>query len=281
MTSQLEALDPRLQLGLHVDLVEKERIATLRGQQLPAGSVGIAIADETEGVAGVAGERGSDDVGRRALHHHAAADDIKGASLRQGAGLEFARKGAHLEILENLPRERQLLGLAGDVVVVVAEVDAEARGEDGAVDQPAELARVMQDGEDLLHAAERKGRNEHRTSALDGLIDDRDEPGHFIHPFLADGAGGVAPGGFHDERVKVVEGKLCRRAGALRLKLHVAGKEELPVFVVKLDAGGAGHVARLVKDDLDLVPRSVELLSVAVGQGREPPGAPIDLLVGE
>ena len=40
-------------------------------------------------------------------------------------------------------------------------------------------------------------------------------------------------------------------------------------------------MAGLVKDKLDLVARPAEFLGVAVSEGGEAPGAPVDLLVGE
>ena len=96
-----------------------------------------------------------------------------------------------------------------------------------------------------------------------------DQARDLMHALLAGGAFGGAAGGLRHQRVEMVDRKLGRRAGALGVEQHVAGKKQLPVLVVDLDAGGAGDVAGLVEDDLDVVPGAVKFLGVAVGQGCE------------
>jgi hypothetical protein len=51
VAAQLEALDPRLDLRLHVRRLEEERLARLRREELAAGRVGVAVADEADRVA--------------------------------------------------------------------------------------------------------------------------------------------------------------------------------------------------------------------------------------
>jgi hypothetical protein len=58
-------------------------------------------------------------------------------------------------------------GLFGDLIEVVGEVHAEAGDVDGALGEAVEFPGVVQDGHDLLHAAEGEDRDQHRAAALD------------------------------------------------------------------------------------------------------------------
>ena len=172
-------------------------------------------------------------------------------------------------------------GLPCDLVEIVREVHAEAGGVDRALDEAAEFPGVVDDGQDLLHAAEGEDGDEEGAAALDGIVDALDEAGDLVDAFLAERALGGAAGRLHDDGVEVARGELCARQGALVLEEDVAGDEHLAVLVVDLDGGGAGDVAGRVEDDLDLVLGAADLLGVAEGQAVHALGAAVDVLVGE
>jgi hypothetical protein len=74
--------------------------------------------------------------------------------LRVDTGDELAGRLLDLEGLEDGAGEVDVVGLAGDVVEVVAQVDAEAGAVDGALGQAAGFAGLVEEGEQLLVTAE-------------------------------------------------------------------------------------------------------------------------------
>ena len=163
-----------------------------------------------------------------------------------------------------------VLRLAADLVEIVHEVHAQPRGVDGALHEPAEVPGVVDDGEDLLHAAEREDRDEKGTAAPDRLVDACHEAGHLGATALVRRPLGGAPRGLHDQRVEVAGRKFGPLEGPLVLEHHVPGEENGALLVPDLDAAGPDHVARRVEDDLDLVLGPPEALGMPELEADQP-----------
>src|ERR1019366_2721483 len=104
------------------------------------------------------------------LNQHAGADDVEGVLLWVLAGGELARGGLDLELLDDAAVEIHMARLAADFVEIVGEVHAQPGGVDRAVNEAAELSGVVNDGQDLLHAAEGEDGNQEGAAALDGVV---------------------------------------------------------------------------------------------------------------
>ena len=81
-------------------------------------------------------------------------------------------------------------------------------GENLAVHQAIEPARVVENRKNFLHAAQREDRNQEGAAALNRVVHRRDQPGDLVDPLLARGALGDAARRLHDERVEMAGGKL-------------------------------------------------------------------------
>ena len=281
VAAQLEPLDPGLDLGLDVDRLENEGVTCLGREQGATRCIRIAITDKADGVARVAEQAAGERVARGVFHEHAGTDDVEPVLLGIFAGVEFARRRLELQLLEDGAVEIDVFGLAGDLVKILRQIHAQAGGENGAVDQFAELAGIVHDREHFLHAPEREDRDEVGPAALDRVVDAGDQASELRGATLVDRPLGRAAGRLHDDRVEVPGRELCARQRSLILEEHVAGDEDGAMLVVKLDRRGADHVAGRMKDDLDLFLARLEPLGLTKRDRSKPFRQPVDLLVGE
>jgi len=160
--------------------------------------------------------------------NHPAADDVECAGLRQTAGIEFPREVTHLQILQCLPGKIHLLRLPRHSVVVVAEIDAQFRGEIGQSDiRPnCRRPRARSTGSPASGRA-RRSNGASEASALDGSL--MTVPG--ARPSCAGPAGGRSgrpARRFHHECIRTDRSGTWQRTGALRPEQHVAGEKQLP-----------------------------------------------------
>ena len=104
-----------------------------------------------------------------------------------------------------------------EFVKVVAQINAQARAEDGGVHQLALLPRCGKEHQHLLHASQGKNGNKDSASAFDRVVDRHQQAFGFV---IARGlARIISARGFHDECIHVSLGQ----AGAGDRPLIVEG----------------------------------------------------------
>jgi hypothetical protein len=144
-----------------------------------------------------------------------------------------------------------------------------------------ELSGVVEDRQHLLHPAEGEHGDQERAALLDRVVYRLDQADHLGRAGLLGLAQGRAARRLGDQGVEVAGGEARAWQGALVLEKDVSGEEDRAVPVAYLEPGRAGHMARGVQDDLDLVPAAAELFRVAEGDPGQALGDPVDLLVRE
>ncbi len=281
VAAQFEAFNAGVEFRGDVGCLEEELFAVLRLEEFAAGCVGVAVADEADRVMRIGDHARGERVAGRAFDQHAGADDVERVLLEVLAGFELARGGLHVEFLDDIPVELHVLILARNFVEVVGKRHAHAGGVNRAFHEATKFAGVVDDREDFLHAAECEHREEERAAAIDGIVDGVDQAGDLVNAFFAELALGGAAGRLHDDGVEVARRELRAAEGALVLKEHVPGHEDVAMLVADLDSTGAGDVSGMVQHDLHLVGLALEFLGLEKLHADEARHAAVDLFVRE
>ena len=92
VAAELEAFDAGVDFSAHVNRFEHEVVAVFGDEEFTAGGVGVAVADEADGIAGMAEKAGGEGVARGVFDQHARADDVEGAFFGIHAGFQVAGK---------------------------------------------------------------------------------------------------------------------------------------------------------------------------------------------
>ena len=281
VAAEFKAFHAGFDFGFNVGGFEEEGVAGGGGEEFAARSFGITVADEADGVTGIAQKAGGEGVTGRAFDQHAGADDVQGVLTGILAGYKFARRGFDFEFLDDATVELNVLGLATNFIEIIGEVHAEAGGENREVDEFTKFSGVVNYSQHFLHAPEREYGNEKGAATLDGVVDAGDQADHFLGATLAKRAFGGATSGFGDDGIKMAGREARAFERALIGEKDVTGEKDSAVFVNKFDGSGAGDMAGGMKHDLDLVFGAAEVFGLIEIQADHAFTAAINFLVGE
>ena len=279
VTAEFEAFHPSFDFGFNVGRLKEEGIARSSREQFAARSFGIAVADEADGVAGIAEKARGEGITGRALDEHTGADDVERVLPGVLASHEFAGRRLNFEIFDDAAIKLNVLRLAADLVEIICEIHAETGRKNREVYQFAEFAGVVDDREDFLHATEREHGNKEGAAALNRVVDAGDQAEHLLGAALAERSFRGAARGFGDNRIKMSGRKTCTFERALIGEKDVTGEKDGAVFVDEFDGGGAGDVAGRVKHDLDFVFGPTEVFGLIEIQADHAFAAAINFLV--
>ena len=112
------------------------------------------------------------------------------------------------------------------------------------------VLKVVEHGEDLLGFADGEDGNERGASGIEGVIDALGEAFFLVGPGVVGGAFVGTTGGFHDEKIGLVEiGKASAFDQGVILEVNIAGVEDGFVLLLNENSGGAHDMAGVKEGD--------------------------------